>query len=83
MYQADEQRYDKMVYKRVGKSGLKLSALSLGSGIILAALTNLKIKRPLFTRRLTVESLTLIWPTITVRLPAVPKPTSAGLWPGI
>lgn len=30
MYQADEQRYDKMVYKRVGKSGLKLSALSLG-----------------------------------------------------
>lgn len=30
MYQANEQRYDKMVYKRVGKSGLKLSALSLG-----------------------------------------------------
>ena len=30
MYIADENRYEKMLYNRVGKSGLKLSALSLG-----------------------------------------------------
>ncbi|WP_071130649.1 L-glyceraldehyde 3-phosphate reductase [Enterococcus timonensis] len=30
MYQANEARYDSMVYNRVGKSGLKIPALSLG-----------------------------------------------------
>lgn len=30
MYQANEKRYDKMLYNRVGKSGLKLSAIGLG-----------------------------------------------------
>lgn len=30
MYQAAEDRYDKMIYNRVGNSGLKLPALSLG-----------------------------------------------------
>jgi L-glyceraldehyde 3-phosphate reductase len=30
MYSADEARYEKMVYRRCGRSGLKLSAISLG-----------------------------------------------------
>ncbi len=30
MYKANDKRYDKMIYRRCGKSGLKLSALSLG-----------------------------------------------------
>lgn len=30
VYQAAESRYDKMIYRRLGQSGLKLSALSLG-----------------------------------------------------
>lgn len=30
MYQANENRYDKMIYNRCGKSGLKLPAISLG-----------------------------------------------------
>lgn len=30
MYQANPDRYQKMIYKRVGKSGLKLSAIGLG-----------------------------------------------------
>lgn len=30
MYKANESRYDKMVYRRCGKSGLRLSAISLG-----------------------------------------------------
>jgi L-glyceraldehyde 3-phosphate reductase len=30
MYNADEKRYDKMIYNRCGKSGLKLPAISLG-----------------------------------------------------
>ncbi len=30
MYQASKERYDKMIYNRVGHSGLKLSALGLG-----------------------------------------------------
>ncbi|HPO58586.1 MAG TPA: aldo/keto reductase, partial [Anaerolineaceae bacterium] len=29
-YQADENRYERMVYNRVGRSGLKLPAISLG-----------------------------------------------------
>lgn len=30
MFIPDDRRYDKMIYNRCGKSGLKLSALSLG-----------------------------------------------------
>lgn len=30
MYKASEQRYDNMIYNRVGNSGLKLSAIGLG-----------------------------------------------------
>ena len=30
MYQAKEERYDKMIYTRCGKSGLKLPKVSLG-----------------------------------------------------
>ena len=30
MYQANPDLYQKMIYKRVGKSGLKLSAIGLG-----------------------------------------------------
>ena len=30
MYQASDKRYDKMIYNRVGNSGLRLPALSLG-----------------------------------------------------
>jgi len=30
MYQAKEQRYDNMIYRNLGKSGLKVSAISLG-----------------------------------------------------
>ena len=30
MYKASEQRYDSMPYNRLGTSGLKLSAVSLG-----------------------------------------------------
>ena len=30
MYQANEKRYDKMVYNHIGKSGLRVSAISLG-----------------------------------------------------
>lgn len=30
MYTANEKRYDKMIYRRCGRSGLKLPAVSLG-----------------------------------------------------
>ena len=30
MFKANENRYDNMIYRRCGKSGLKLSAVSLG-----------------------------------------------------
>lgn len=30
MYIADENRYDRMIYRRCGKSGLRLPAVSLG-----------------------------------------------------
>ncbi len=30
IYQADENRYEKMVYRRSGRSGLKLPAITLG-----------------------------------------------------
>ena len=36
-YSADPSRYDDMAYRRVGRSGLKLPAVSLASGRISAA----------------------------------------------
>ena len=43
MYQASPNRYQEMEYRRCGKSGIKLSALSLGLWHNLAVLTFTKI----------------------------------------
>lgn len=65
MYQAANDRYEKMAYVRCGKSGLKLPAISLGlwhnfgdTGVYE------NMKEILFTA-LIMESYTLIWQIIT------------------
>ena len=63
MYFANEKRYEKMQYNRLGKSGLKLPAVSLGLWHNFgdtAQFSNMKE------------------PIITVRRPAAPKRISAG-----
>lgn len=60
MYKASKDRYDKMVYNRVGKSGLKIPALSLACGITLEVSIHLKTKRRLFIKPLIWESPTSI-----------------------
>ena len=50
MYISNENRYDKMIYNRCGKSGLKLSALSLGMWHNFGSVNNLEnMKKILFT----------------------------------
>lgn len=50
MYIANENRYDKMVYNRCGKSGLKLPAFSLGMWHNFGSVNNLEnMKKILFT----------------------------------
>jgi len=50
MYTANETRYDNMIYNRCGKSGLKLSALSLGMWHNFGSVNDIEnMKRILFT----------------------------------
>ena len=50
MYRADEARYEKMIYNRCGKSGLKLPALSLGMWHNFGSVNNVEdMKKILFT----------------------------------
>ena len=50
MYISNENRYDKMIYNRCGKSGLKLPALSLGMWHNFGSVNNLEnMKKILFT----------------------------------
>ena len=50
MYIAKEERYEKMIYNRCGKSGLKLPAFSLGMWHNFGSVNNLEnMKKILFT----------------------------------
>ena len=59
MYQAANDRYEKMAYVRCGKSGLKLPAISLGLW------HNFGDTGVYENMRLIMESYTLIWQIIT------------------
>ncbi|GAF38489.1 oxidoreductase [Agrilactobacillus composti DSM 18527 = JCM 14202] len=52
MYQADSTRYDQMVYKRLGHSGLKLSAIGLGLWHNFGSVDNLANQQASSTRPL-------------------------------
>ena len=50
MYTASETRYDKMIYRRCGKSGLKLPAVSLGMWHNFGSVNDMEnMKKILFT----------------------------------
>ena len=80
-YVPAEDRYDRMLYRRCGRSGLDLPAVSLGLWWNFGA-------RPPAARRAgrscaarsTSGSPTSTWPTTTARPTAPPRRTSAGCW---
>ena len=80
MYVANEKRYDKMQYNRLGKSGLKLPAVSLGFWHNFgdnAQYSNMSSASP----HSTTASRILTWQIITVRRPAARKRISAKFLP--
>ena len=78
----DDNRYSKMQYRRSGRSGLKLPAISLGLW------QNFGGDAPFERQRATVRrafsppgSRISTWPTITDRRMALRRRPSAGSWP--
>lgn len=65
MYQAANDRYEKMAYVRCGKSGLKLPAISLGLWHNFGDTGVYENMKEILSQRLIMESYTLIWQIIT------------------
>ena len=80
-YVAATDRYKAMPYRRVGASGLRLPAISLGLwqnfGDERALATQRAIIRRAFDRGVTHST----WPTTTARRTARRRPTSGASWP--
>ena len=66
MYQAKPTRYDEMPYKRCGRSGIKLPAISLGLWHNFGGVDVFENGRAMLIMRLTMALLTLIWLTTMV-----------------
>ena len=56
MYQANSNRYQKMIYNRVGRSGLKLSAIGLGFWHNFGSVDPFENQKELFIKHLILES---------------------------
>lgn len=79
MYQPSERRYEGMEYKRCGRSGLKLPAMSLGLWQNFGTEKTLKEQEEILCHAFDRASPTLIWPTITaIRPGGWQRRTSAG-----
>ena len=78
---ADDQRYDSMTYRRVGRSGLKLPALSLGLWHNFGGDRRWRPSARSCAAPSTSASPTSTWPTTTARRPAPPRRPSARTWP--
>ena len=80
MYQPSEWRYEGMEYKRCGRSGLKLPAMSLGLWQNFGTEKTLKEQEEILCHAFDRGITHLIWPTIT----AIRQGTGRGeLWPGL
>ena len=66
VYVADDKRYDSMQYRRSGRSGIKLPAISLGLWHNFGGVDNFENSRAMLLRAFDLESPTSISPTITV-----------------
>ena len=77
-YQPVADRYERMPYKYCGKSGLQLPLISLGLWHNFGSVDNFEVATDMIKFALIMESLILIWQTITVLFPEVRNPISAG-----
>ncbi len=68
-YSASSSRYDNMEYRRSGRSGLKLPAISLGLWQNFGGTRDYPSALEILTYAFDQASLTLIWPTIMARPP--------------
>lgn len=80
MYHALETRYQGMQYNRVGHSGLKLPAISLGLCITLVKPIRWRLKRKRFLARSIWASLISIWRIIRGHQRAAPRKTLGGFY---
>ena len=71
MYQAANDRYEKMAYVRCGKSGLKLPAISLGLWHNFGDTGVYENMKEILLTAFDMESYTSIWQIITDRLTEV------------
>ena len=73
-YVAAEGRYDAMTYRRCGRSGLELPAISLGLWNNFGDDKPLEVQRAIVRARVRPRrSPTSTWPTTTARRPARPS----------
>ena len=70
-------RYQRIPYRRVGRSGLLLPALSLGLWHNFGDATPIDTQRALLRTAFDLGSPTSTWPTTTARPTAAPRATSA------
>lgn len=75
-YTAAENRYDSIPYRRVGRSGLVLPALSLGLWHNFGDSTPIDTQRALLRTAFDLGINTSTWPTITARRTAAPRSIS-------
>ena len=68
-YRAFEGRYDSMTYRRCGRSGVDLPAISLGLWNNFGDDKPLEVQRAIVRRASTSASPTSTWPTTTARRP--------------
>lgn len=78
IYLADKGRYSGMAYNRVGRSGLKFPAVSLGFWHNFGSNGNYDNMRRCAARPLTTASHSSIWRTTTVPSTAAQRPTRDG-----
>ena len=73
MYRALDTRYDGMTYRRCGRSGLQLPAVSLGLWHNFGGVDRFDVPRRWCGAPSTSASRTSTWPTTTARRPARPE----------
>jgi len=80
MYLPAETRYENIRYNRVGRSGLKLPAVSLGLWHNFGGVDSLENGRAMLRRALSWASPTSTWRTITALRPVRQRRTLGACW---
>jgi hypothetical protein len=77
LYLADQKRYDTMLYRRCGRSGIRLPAISLGLWHNFGGVDDFESSRAMVRRAFDLALPTSTWPTTMDLRRAAPKATSA------